>query len=153
MEVVETEFEKLRLEKAVSSPFEFLILFMRHSTASCFLPLLVAASIAASRCRFWLPFCRSKSSRSIISSDQTGVAGCGFPLRPHKSGHTKKSAANYTNRTLVRSLTANPNAVRVGTHVRSCPDWGSHKGSCPDQKHQPTARNVSPGPERSEGPA
>ncbi len=38
-------------------------------------------------------------------------------LRPHKAPSQKrphkKSTANYTNRTLVRSLTANPNAVRV----------------------------------------
>jgi hypothetical protein len=44
MKMRETEFEKLRIAKAVSSPFEFLIFFMRHSTASCFLPLLVATS-------------------------------------------------------------------------------------------------------------
>ena len=34
-----------------------------------FFPLLVAASIAASGCRFSLPFCRSKSSRGIILSN------------------------------------------------------------------------------------
>ena len=40
-------------------------------------------------------------------------------VRPHK-----KSAANYTNGTLVRSLTANPNAVRVRPRTISmCPDW------------------------------
>jgi hypothetical protein len=33
----------------------------------CFLPLLVAISIAASGCRFWLPFCKAKCIHDTIS--------------------------------------------------------------------------------------
>ena len=79
MEVRETGSEKLRIPKAVSSPSEFSILFMRHSTASCFLPLLVATShcrfwlpflVAVSGCRFWLPFCMVSPSVPDYSGKQ-----------------------------------------------------------------------------------
>ncbi|MFZ0927333.1 MAG: hypothetical protein WAN11_01955, partial [Syntrophobacteraceae bacterium] len=42
--------------------------------------------------------------------------------------------------------------ISARPHKRSDVNWGTHRRSCPDWKHEPTARNVSPGPERSEGP-
>jgi len=37
------------------------------------LPLLVAVSIAVSRCRFWLPFGRAKSFTDIIFGTNSGI--------------------------------------------------------------------------------
>jgi hypothetical protein len=42
--------------------------FPLFAASACFLPLLVAVSISASRCRFWLPFGGPKPLYAMIST-------------------------------------------------------------------------------------
>jgi hypothetical protein len=46
-----------------------------HHPPLCFFPFLVAVSIAASRCRFWLPFGRTKSLRGTILPQASTTEG------------------------------------------------------------------------------
>ncbi len=93
--------------------------------ATVFLPLLVAASIAGSECRSWLPLGISKSPRGTIPPSncrcrrnrgvQIGFSLCALTRNRARTGHSQK---------IVPGLEA-------CNHIR----------------------NAKPGPERSEGPA